>query len=123
MIILNKRRKNRDQNSQKGQSVIEFMIISLAIISLIKGILILFWIFISLLWIEHQLYQGLICAAQQKNINLCERITAQQIKKLNSLGVIKSLKLKKFKKDWKGKAQWSFYKKNFFIKQSLSLPY
>ena len=119
----NLNRKNNQRNSKKGQSLIEFMILSLALISLIKGILILFWIFISLIWIEHHLYQGLICSAQQKNINFCKNLSLQQIKKLNHLGVIKSLKLTHFKKHWKGEAQWHFYKQNFFIRQSLSLPH
>lgn len=114
--------KHRNENLQKGQSIVELMFISLAVIVLIKSILILFWIVISLLWMEHQLYQGLVCAAQQKNTKLCESITIQQIKKLNPLGAIKFLKIKKFKDAWKGEIQWHFYKRNFFIKQSLSLP-
>ena len=114
---------NLHNNCQKGQSFIEFMIFSLAMISLIKGILILFWIFISFLWIEHQLYQGLICSAQQNNIPFCKNLTRKEIKKLNPLGIIKSLEFYKFNKHWKGEVQWHFYKKNFFIQQSFHLPY
>ena len=121
--MTNLKEKTKYKNLQKGQSLVEFMILSLALISLIKGTLFLFWIVISLLWMEHQLYQGLVCAAQQKNLKACEAIALQEIKKLNPLGVIKSLKIRNLQKIWKGEILWSFYKKDFVIRQSLSLPH
>ena len=123
MKNLKKKRSAEHKNFQKGQSIVEMLIVSLALISLIKGILIFFWISLSLLWMEHQLYQGLICSAQKKSLKLCEDRVKQQIQRLNPLGKIKSLKIKNFTENWKGEIQWHFYKKDFFIKQSLNLPY
>ena len=81
-----------------------------------------FWIFINLLWLEHQLYQGILCIAQQKQKILCKQKALQEIKKLNPLGKIQNLKMKQTKKEYKGEILWHFYKKTFVIKQSLILP-
>ena len=109
-------------NSQKGQSLIESLILSFALITILKFILITFWLFISLLWIEHQLYQGIVCKAQQKTEILCKQKIRQEIKKLNRLGKIKQLQFFQFQNIYKGKLIWTFYKQNFIIKQSLILP-
>ena len=107
---------------KKGQSFIETLILALSLMLLIQGTLLIFWIGVNILWMEHQLYQGLLCTAQQKEIEQCKYNTLKQIKKLNSLGTIKSLKIKEFQNEWKGEIQWTFYKKNFYIKQNFILP-
>lgn len=109
--------------NKKGQSLIEFTIVILSLISLIQCVFMLFWIFTSLLWMEHQLYQGLICSAQQKEISECKTQIKMQIKRLNPLGTIQSLKIKNIQRAWKGEIKWHFFKRDFFIKQSLSLPH
>ena len=106
---------------KKGQSLVEALIVSLGLIAVTKIILVLFWIFVSLIWMEHQLYQGLICSAQQRNHRDCEQKVLNQIRRLNRLGKIQSVKIKEFKQEWRGEIQWIFYEKVFFIKQSLSL--
>ena len=107
---------------QKGQNLIESLILSLVLITVLKFIFIIFWLFISLLWMEHQLYQGLICKAEQKKESLCKQKILQEIKKLNPLGKIKELKIDKTKNIYKGELLWIFYKQNFTIKQNLILP-
>ncbi len=109
-------------SEQTGQSFVEALIFSLTLIMLIKLILLLFWIWTSVLWIEHQLYQGIVCMAQQKEANQCKQNTLKQIQKLTPLGTIKSLNIKNFQNEWKGYVQWHFYKKDFFIRQTLNLP-
>lgn len=109
-------------NKTSGQGFIELMLLSLILISSIKYILIFFWICISVLWMEHHLYQGLICAAQQKPIEICKALVKQKIKILQPLGAIMSLNITNIQHRWKGGLQWSFYKKRFFITQSLALP-
>ena len=107
---------------QNGQSLIEVLILSLALITMVQLTLVIFWIGTNILWIEHQLYQGLVCAAQHKKIYLCRETILKQINKLNPLGAIQSLKIKHFQNEWKGEIVWAFYKKNFLIQQTLSLP-
>ncbi len=107
---------------QKGQSLIEALILSWALISLMSLVLLIFWIWTNIIWIEHQLYQGLICAAQQKDMRFCKEALLSQIKKFNPPGRIKFLKIKNFQNQWKGEIIWIFYNKKFSIQQILSLP-
>ena len=71
---------------------------------------------------EHQLYQGIVCVAQQKKKVLCKQKIGQEIKKLNPLGKVQSLKIKQRQNIYKGELLWVFYKQNFLIKQNLTLP-
>lgn len=113
---------NQKYGLQKGQSMTEAMILSLALITVVYFTLLIFWIGTSILWMEHQLYQGIVCAAQHKGIPLCKEAILKQIKKLNPLGMIQSLKIKHFQNEWKGEIVWIFYKRKFLIQQTLSLP-
>ena len=108
--------------NQKGQSLIETAILSLVLIAITKLILIIFWIFISILWMEHQLYQGILCSASQKNKMICKQDVLQKIKKLSPLGKIQFLQIKKIQNKYKGEMLWIFYNQKFSIKQSLILP-
>jgi len=105
---------------QKGQSLTEALILSLALITVIYFTLLVFWIGTSILWMEHQLYQGIVCAAQHKGISLCKKTVLKQIKKLNPLGLIQSLKIKHAQNEWKGEIVWIFYKRKFLIQQTLN---
>ena len=120
--LIKEKNSHKKFKSQKGQSLIETLVLSLVLITLLKFILIIFWLFINLLWMEHQLYQGIICKAQQKNDLLCKQKILQEIKKLNPLGKIKNLKIYQLQNVYKGELIWNFYKKDFLIKQSLILP-
>ena len=107
---------------QAGQSLVETLVLSLTLIAVIHFTVLMVWIGTHILWIEHQLYQGLVCAAEQKNLHLCKQTVLKQIKTLSSSSVITSLKIKNFQNKWKGEILWNFYNKNFLIKQSLILP-
>lgn len=115
-------RLTHKKRGQKGQSLIEALILSLGFIILIQSTLLIFWVGINILWMEHQLYQGLLCTAEQRNIHLCRAEVVQQIKRFNPAGRLSSLKINHFQNEWKGEIIWNFYKKNFLIRQSLSLP-
>ncbi|MCZ0932555.1 MAG: hypothetical protein OXJ52_05325 [Oligoflexia bacterium] len=110
------------RNCCKGQSLVEALILSLVLITITKIILTVCWLFISALWLEHQLYQGILCTAKQKKEVLCKQKIGQEIKKLNPLGKIQSLKIKRTQNTYKGELLWNFYKQDFLIKQSLILP-
>lgn len=104
-----------------GQSLIEALVISLVLIAMFQLVFFVFWIGTNILWLEHQLYQGMICTAQGKSIHFCERKALKEIQKLKSGGKVHSLKIRGFENKWKGELLWQFYKKNFFIKQNLLL--
>ena len=107
--------------NKKGQSHIELLVVSFVLITLVKGILILFWIFTNFLWMEHQLYQGLICRAEKRPISMCKTKVLNQIKKLNQIGEFTEIKLAEFNNQWKGHLKWRFYKWTFTIKSQLNL--
>ncbi len=108
--------------SSKGQSLVEVLVLSLILTTLIPMLMAFFWIGTNILWIEHQLYQGLFCTAQQKPIEFCRSVVLKQIKKLSLLGSLGDLKISQFQNEWKGEIRWHFYKKDFVIRQKLSLP-
>ena len=108
--------------SQTGQTVVETLGLSLALTALVYLSWLLFWMGINILWIEHQLYQGLLCAAQHKEESLCKKTTLKQIKRLTVLGSVSLLKIKGYQKEWEGEILWRFQNINFLIRQNLSLP-
>ncbi|MBC6414979.1 MAG: hypothetical protein GDA46_01110 [Bdellovibrionales bacterium] len=112
-------KKKGQRGSQKGQALVEMAVISFVLIGFIQILLKLAWMFINLIWIEHQLYQAVLCLAQQKEKQICETILLRDIKKLNKGVKISSVNLS----PEKGKLLWHFYKKDFLIKQDLKLPY
>lgn len=113
--------QNKKQN-QKGQGLIEVLILSPVLIILFQFILLVFWIGVNVLWMEHQLYQGILCVAQKKDIQLCKMKVTQQIKRFNTVENIQSVKINHFNNEWKGEIIWNIYKKKFFIQQNLHLP-
>lgn len=109
------------KEKQKGQSVVEILILSIVLIGITKLILIVAWLYINFIWMEHQLYQGILCVAEQKKELFCKQKTLKEIKKLNPLGKMNSLKIKQNQNRYKGELLWNFYKKDFLIKQNLIL--
>ena len=107
--------------NKKGQSNIEVALLSFILIVLIKGSLVLFWIFTNFLWVEHQLYQGLICRAEKKATAVCKMKVLTNIKKLNKSGDFININLTGFDNKWKGSIKWKFYKWAFSIKSHLDL--
>ena len=103
---------------KKGQTLAEAVILCFVLIGFIQFILILAWIFINLIWMEHQLYQGVLCLAQQREKQVCEHSLLAGIKKLNQWVEISSLSLQPHK----GELLWRFYNKEFLIQQELKLP-
>lgn len=107
----------------KGQSSLEALLISLLVFVLMKGVFVVFWVFIQFLWIDHNLYQGLVCRATKQKKAYCHKEVLEKIATFNVIGQIKNLELKQFNKVWKGSAHWDFYKWNFKIKNQLDLSF
>lgn len=107
----------KEKNLSKGQTLIETLILSLVFIGLTQFIMFLCWMFINFIWIEHQLYQAILCIAQQKERRVCESHLINNINKLGHLGEVSSFHID----SKKGRLLWRFYKYNFLIKQNLNL--
>ena len=58
--------------------------------------------YIRKIWVDHHLYQALICAAKRQPIHICKENLIQQSKKLYFLGKIQSIQLKGGGNKWTG---------------------
>lgn len=101
--------------------MIETLILSFTLIGVVYFSCVYIWIVSSILWMEHQVYQGIVCVAQQREIKQCKDTAIKYIKRFTSLGEINSLTIKKRYNHWEGYILWNFYNKNFFIRQSFYL--
>ena len=117
-----KMRGYKKQIGQSGQSLLETLIVCLSLTSFIQFTVLLFWMGISVLWIEHQLYQALVCRAEHKGLEHCKQSFFKNTKKLSPVGTIENIKITNFNKQWKGELLWRFFKKDFLIQQTLNLP-
>ena len=102
-----------------GQTMIEFLVLSVAFLSLILVLFGLAWIFINLIWIEHNLYQAIVCIAEERNPFFCENQFFKKIRALNPVAKITNLNFNSNS----GELKWHFYKKDFVIRQAFKLPY
>lgn len=103
--------------SNKGQALIECLILFLTLASLLQFLFVLTWIFINLIWMKHHLYQAIVCTAQNRGKFFCEERLLKDIRVLNPPAQITGLNFN----DSKGEFKWRFYKKNFVIRQSFKL--
>jgi len=105
--------------SNKGQSMIELLILLPALITVIQLLFVMTWIFINLTWMKHQLYQAILCVAQEREQTFCHSKLLRDIKKINPQANITSLHFNSSK----GKIQWRFYKQDFIIRQNFQLSF
>lgn len=108
--------------NKKGQSLVEMLVFGLVLSFLVQAILLFFVTAVSLIYMEHQLYQGILCVARGETSPHCKTKTLAQIKKFNPVGQVISLKINHLQKEGKGVIKWRFLKRNFFIRQTVRLP-
>ena len=108
--------------NQKGQALIETVVISLTWFLLIKGMVMMFILVSSSLWIQHSLYQGLVCLAEGRNAPRCKESLVTNIKKGIPLGKINDVHLQGNFEHWSGTLNWNFYKWKWNFKERLVLP-
>lgn len=105
-----------------GQSVIEVLCICFSLILILKGIFVVFWLMAGSLWVDHQLYQKLICLAEGRPQILCQKRLIKNIKTLHPLGTLTHSQMRRGKNLWKGKIKWTLYGVNKNSHQQLILP-
>ena len=108
--------------NQKGQAFVETTIVMLTMILLIKLTMVLFLFIFSSLWIQHSLYQGLVCLAEGREVSYCKENIKTQIKRVVPLGHIQNIKLLEKHNNSLGSLTWFFYKKNWHFTQDFVLP-
>ena len=91
---------------QKGQALTEALI-ALPLAS--ACFVLCLWLFHSYtqqLWMDHQLYQSLICLAKGERKSHCEKKMNQKIKSFLWTGKLKNINLYKKKAEWGGSFTW-----------------
>ena len=106
-------------SSNKGQALVELLVLSFAFISIIQLLFITVWIFINLIWMEHHLYQAVLCVSQERGQPFCKSQLLKDIKKLNPVAEIAFLNFNSSK----GELKWRFYKQDFVIRQNFKLSH
>ena len=108
---------------QAGQGTVETLILFTTLVLMFKGGLMLFWLLIGNLWMDHQLYQHLICRAQGQKEIFCVRQLLMKTEKLISKENIKDIQvIHQSRNVWKGSLNWKIFKFSIPIKQTLELP-
>ena len=115
-----------NRKKTKGQALTEalaFLPITSACFIVSFG---LFFAYTQKIWMDHQLYQSLICLAQGENKTHCKQKMKKKIKIFLWTGKLKNIQLHKKTQQWKGTFTWEthFWKIPFqqtLNKGSLSL--
>lgn len=105
-----------------GQSVIEVLCVCLSLFLILKGTLLVFWLAAGSLWMDHQLYQKLICLAEGRPQIICRQRLLKNIKAFNPVGVITHLQIKKGTNRWEGQIKWTIYGISRYSRQQLIFP-
>ena len=82
----------------------------------------LFWLIAGNLWIDHQLYQHLICRAKGQQEVFCVKKLLAETEKLTPERHIKNIKTIHRQDVWKGSLIWKIHGLSIPIKQILRLP-
>ena len=87
----------------KGQAMMEAMIampLGMAVL-----IICLFWFhaYVRKIWVEHHLYQSLICVARREGIQNCKNVLIQRVQNFLWLGKLKKIQLKGGGNQWNGR--------------------
>ena len=91
---------------QSGQAVIEMIIVLPLITSCFILCLLFFHVHAQYLWMDHQLYQSLICLARGKTKLSCETQMKKKIKSFLWTGKLENIQLHSGDKKWKGSFIW-----------------
>lgn len=85
-----------------GQAMMEAVIAMTLGIATLIICLFLFHGYVRKIWVDHHLYQSLICVAKREEIQNCKKILIQRVKHFLWLGKLKKIQLKGKGNQWKG---------------------
>ena len=107
---------------KKGQSLLEFLMIFVILILILKSLFFMLYLLYGKVWAEHHLYQSLICQAKGMPPQTCSDQALRQITKQISIGDFSDFKTMNKNHIWKGETKWNINSFNIAIKQQLHLP-
>ena len=90
-------------NQIKGQAVIEAAIVLPAGAMVLTMCLFLSHAYMQRIWVDHHLYQALLCSAARQPLSHCREVLVKKIKTFLWLGKIKKISIKGGGNQWKGK--------------------
>ena len=106
---------------KRGQAIIEMLVILLFLTSILFSILQLSFIFGARSYVNHQLYQALICMAHAEPLRRCKKELIKESEKFLVWGKIKNIRITGGKTKWKGKLILEIYPWKIKIKQNINL--
>ena len=92
--------------TKKGQALTEALMAGPVVIACFVLCIGLFHGYTQQLWIDHQLYQSLICLAKGESQSRCAKTMKQKIKAFLWIGKLKNIKLYKQEEKWSGSFTW-----------------
>lgn len=111
-----------NKNNKTGQGSLETFVFLAVLILIVKGGLMLFWLLAGQLWLDHQLYQHLICRAKGRSEILCTKKLLKEVKKFTRIGSIKDIESIHFDNNWRGSLNWNMGGISLPVRQTLKLP-
>ena len=114
--------KAKKAKKVKGQSVIEMSCVLLGLTLALKGMFLVFQLIAGALWLDHQVYQHLICLAEGRPQVFCQEKLIRNITKFNPAGTVSRLQMKKGVNRWEGRVKWTLYGVSRQSGQKLILP-
>ena len=102
--------------------MIEALCILLALIFTLKGMFLVFQIAAGAVYVDHRLYQHLICLAEGRSQTFCRKRLTDSIVKFNPAGAVSHLQVKQRPNRYEGKVKWTVYGISKNSVQKLILP-
>ena len=91
---------------QSGQALIETVVLFPLVASCFILCLLFFNVYAQQLWMDHQLYQSLVCMAKGHTSYTCEKKMKKKIKSFLWAGRLEETKLYKKANKWQGTFVW-----------------
>ena len=117
-----KKRKKENKYKKTGQGNLEALLLVIVLVLIIKGGFMLFWLVAGNLWLDHQLYQHLICRAKGHSEIFCEKKLLKEVRKFTWIGAVENMESIHLNNSWMGSLSWKMGGISVPIKQVLELP-
>ena len=105
-----------------GQTILEFLALLALLIFSLKTGLILLWILTGRLWLDHQLYQNLVCRAKGQTEKICSARFLEESRKLVLKGRITDIKISRQRRLYKGSLIWKIKNLKIPVRQTFKTP-
>ena len=126
LMRLNRRLKSPFRSGSSsdpgGQTILEFLALLALLIFSLKGGLLLLWILTGRLWLDHQLYQNLLCRAKGQAENICSERFLRESRKLVLKGQITDIKISRQRRLYKGSLVWNIKNLKIPVRQTFKTP-